>query len=388
MKKIAFISISVILMTLLAVFVYTTTRTEPQANQQAMQAPPVTVTNPVIRDVNEYYEFTGYTQAVEDVEIRARVSGYLQEINFHDSTDVKKGDLLFVIEPDPYIANRDQAQAELISAKAELQRTSTDLERLEKAAESNAVSRQQVTRMQAEKQKAQAEVKRAEAALKKAELDLSYTKIKSPIDGRVGRNLVDTGNLVGQGNNTLLTTVVKLQPIYIYFDVSEQVLNEYFLNHSPNGNGSNQAFYAGTPNSSDFPHKGHLNFIANKVDRATGTIMVRGQVPNQDRTLLPGMFVRVKVPARTIKNAVLVKETAINSDIGGKFVYVLDKDNIPQRTFIQLGKKIDQYRVVTAGLNGTESYVLKGFHSIRPNSPVSPVHENETLSSKHQTAKN
>ncbi len=376
-KAVFFLTIILMALAVIITFIYVTGRKgNKKRAQQQMQTPPVTVSKPVIRDVNNFYEFTGYTEAIESVKIRARVKGFLETIEFEDSSDVNKGEVLFTIEPYTYRARVQEAEAQLKSSMAEFQRAETDLKRVRKAAETNAVSQQEVTKMKAQRDKAEAAIMAAEAALSQAKLDLSYTKIESPISGRVGRNLVDAGNLVGAGKYTMLTTVVKLQPIYVYFDVGEDILTEFFMNNRPNGNDKGKhKVLAKLPQEKGYHHKGYLDYIANEVDPSTGTIRLRGVIDNDNKKLLPGMFVQIKVPAGISKDAVLVKEIAVNSDIGGKFVYVLDENNVPRRSFVELGRQMGELRVIKSGIKKDETYVVKGFHMIRPNQPVQPIAE-------------
>ena len=195
--------------------------------------PVVTVQTPVVQDVEDYYDFTGNTAAVEQVDIRARVEGFLTGIHFTDGQDVNAGDLLFTIEPNEFIDIRDQAQSQLLASNAELTRAQLDYERIEKAVQSNAVSKQDLSTAKANRDKAKAQVISAAAVLNNANLNLSYTHITSPVTGRVSRRFVDIGNLVGANENTLLATVVRMQPMYVYFNVSEEILDQYFMNHSP-----------------------------------------------------------------------------------------------------------------------------------------------------------
>ncbi len=334
---------------------------------------PVTVAMPVTQDVESYYEFTGNTAAVEQVDIKARVTGFLQKIYFTDGAEVNKGDLLFTIEPNSYDARRDQATAQLMAAKADLERAQLDYERMEKAIQNNAVSKQDLTTKKAQRDQAQANVMSAQADLQNAELNVSYTRITSPIAGRVSRRLVDVGNLVGAGEQTLLATVVRMQPMYVYFNVSEELLYTHFINRLPDGENEPQKIQIGFAGSNDYPYDGFLDYIDNKVEPTTGTVSLRGQIPNAEKQLLPGMFVRVRVPAGVKKDAVLIEEQAVQSDLGGKYVLTVGAQNIVQYNRVQLGRKVDGKVVVASGLDKMARYIVGGFHFARPGAPVIPM---------------
>lgn len=345
--------------------------TKPDFAQPPMPTPIVTVAKPQTRAITDYHEFTGATSAVEQVDIRARVRGYLEKIHFVDGSDVRMGDLLFEIEPETFQAQRDQAFALLKSSEAELLRAELDLNRVLEAVKTNAVSQQQVTTRQAEHDKANASVMAYKAALAEAEYNLSYTRIHCPIDGRISRRMVDVGNLVGAGEQTLLATVVKLQPIYVSFDVSEGLLLEKLGMNSINAQSAIK-FHVGLENESDYPHEGLLNYMDNMVDADTGTILLRGELPNSDMRMLPGMFVRVKVPVGAESDAVLVDERALGTDLGGKYLLLVGKDNIVERRPVVIGREIDRMRVVKSGLSTEDTYILKGLQFVFPGMEVSP----------------
>jgi RND family efflux transporter MFP subunit len=338
-------------------------------------APVVIIKTPEVKDVENYCEFTGNAAAVQQVDIEARVEGYLTSIDYIDGADVDKGDLLFTIEPDSFHAAVQQAQAQVLSSQAELNRAQLDYARVEKAIQTNAVSKQDVSTKKAQLDQAQASVKAAEAALENAELNLSYTRIVSPISGRVSRRLVDVGNLVGAGENTLLATVVQTKPIYVYFNVSEGLLEQQFFFNLLSSGPANvrPPLYAGLIGQQGYPYKGTIDYIDNSVDSATGTIVVRGEIPNSENNLLPGMYMRIKVPVGVAKDAVVIDEQAIVSDIGGKYVLVVDANNIVQKRSVKLGTEIDGSVVIESGINSTERYIISGFHFARPGSPVTPM---------------
>lgn len=327
------------------------------------------------RDLTEYHDFTGTTVAIDSVNIQARVEGYLQDIHFEDGSYVEKGQLLFTIEPADYIAARDQAASRLKAAQAELERARLDFERMQQAVQTNAVSQQDLSRSQAAFQTAEAAVTEAKAALERAELELSYTEIRSPISGKVGRHLVDVGNLVSSGGaeKTLLTTVVDIDPIHVVFYAGERWLQLPFLNKLLSASAdASVPFMAGLSTEQGYPHTGQIGYIDNTVDPMTGTILVRGLLPNENRMLLPGMFMRVRVPGDVRKDAILVQEEAIITDLNGKYLLVIGQDNVLQRRSIQLGLSEGTLREITDGLTGDEAYVISGQHKVRAGSQVEP----------------
>ena len=242
--------------------------------------PQVTVANPERRDVQMYAEFTGKTRAIEYAEIRARVAGALDEMRFTPSSLVNAGDVLFIIEPEPYESAFEEAQAALASSESELARAESDLERLQLAIQSNAVSQQDLDRAQATRDQAEAAVMAARARLDNARINLGYTRVTTPVSGRASRNLVDLGNLVGAGEPTLLTTVTRIDPIYVYFDAPEQAVLDFLLARRDTTLSEEEVSRVGrvfvaTAGDTDFPHEGEIDFIDNTVDPATGTIELR-----------------------------------------------------------------------------------------------------------------
>jgi RND family efflux transporter MFP subunit len=347
---------------------------EPRPQAPMQQPPAVPVALPEVRDVEDFYEFTGNVEALKKVDIRARVEGFLLTVDFNDGQHVNQGDLLFTIEPNEYIDARDQAKAQLLSDKAALLSAQLDYERTEKAIQTNAVSKQQLTTAKATRDKAQAQVMNAESQLNNANLNLSYTRIVSPLKGKISKRLVDPGNLVGAGTKTLLTTVVQTQPIYVYFNVSDVVLQQYFLAQNiENPKARKQKVQVGFPDQNDYPFEGFLDFIDNKIDPNTGTILMRAQMPNKEEKLFPGMYVRIRLPSGIQKNSILVQEKALNSDIGGKYLFTVDPNNIVHTNYVKLGRKIGDFIVILSGLNSNQKYVLSGFHLLRPGSAIKPM---------------
>jgi RND family efflux transporter MFP subunit len=338
--------------------------------------PEVTVSTPTQRDVTIVHEFVGTTQARESVEIRARVQGYLEEMAYEPSSFVRKGDLLFVIEPEPYQAQRDRAEAGLKAAEAGLRRAESDLDRLEQAVRTNAVSQQEVTRARAERDQASAAMLESQAVLTNAEIQLEYTAIKSPIDGLVSRNLVDLGNLVGAGESTLLTTVRRIDPLFAYFEVSErfmaQILEQRGGHKDPGTDAEIPA--ALVLKETGLVIEGRVDSVDNTVDPATGTIQVRAVFPNSDAKVFPGFFVHVRLPGELLEDAVLVEETALGTDLGGRYVMVVaGSENIVEKRYVEPGPlQEDKTRVVLEGLDPGERYITVGLQRARPGMPVTP----------------
>ncbi len=347
--------------------------TKPTITQPPMPPSIVTVANPISQTIMEEELFTGTTEAAQTVEIKARVEGYLQHIHFIDGADIKKGDLLFEIEPNSFEDKRDQAIAAFKSSEAELTRAQSDFERVQASAETNAVSQQTLTSKIADLEKAKATVISAQAALKDAELQLSYTKITSPIDGRISRRLVDEGNLVGSGDRMHLATIVQLSPIYVHFYASENLIINNSLTSS--GDSKAHAFAIGLNSETGYPYEGTLNYQDNTVNQETGTILMRGELPNEDKKFLPGMFVRVRVPTGERPNTLLVQDAALSTDLDGKYLLLVNNDNVVERCPVEIGSQEGDMRVILSGLSIGDRYITKGIQSAFPGSKVVPQPE-------------
>jgi len=344
-----------------------------EVTTEAPPPPEVTVAAPEQRDVTNYLEFTGQTRAFEAVEIVARVPGVLEEMHFNPSSMVSKGDLLFVIEPEPYVAARDAADADVKTWEAELVRAKADLERLELAIQTNAVSAQEVDRARADVQQAEANLLGAKAHLVEAEISLGYTQVRSPISGMVSRNLVDLGNIVGSAGNTVLTTVMQLKPIFAYFDMSEQyVLESLEANDATVQQRPDVPAHLGLANEEGWPHAGRLDYVDNTLDTSTGTIQVRAVFPNERGELFPGLFARIRFPASEEPGALLVSEQAIGTDLGGKYLLIVGEDNVVELRHVELGALEGDMRVIRSGLAANERYIINGLQRARPGLPVTP----------------
>ncbi len=339
----------------------------------AMPPPAVTANQPAQHEVVEWDEYPGRLDSVDMVEVRARVSGYLQSVHFKDGAEVKKGDLLFVIDPRQYQADLDRATADLSQAEAHFELMSNDLDRAERLLKSKAISEEEADSRSKAKREAESVILSARASVERAKLNMEYTHITSPIDGRIGRKLITEGNLVNgnQGQSTLLTTIVSIDPLYCYFDADEQSMLKY-QQLAREGKGDN--FRDGKvvcelelANETGFPHKGLLDFVDNRIDPATGTMRVRGVFPNPapDRLLQPGYFARIRVPGSGKYQALLIPDLAIGTDQGQKFVFVINNDTVEYRT-VKLGPLSDGLRVVREGLHSNDWVIVNGLMSIRP----------------------
>ncbi len=348
---------------------------EAQAARE-VKPPKVTVTTPARADVTTYQEFTGYTKAFETVEIRARVKGFLHAVHFEPSAKVTKGQLLFEIDPAPYQATLDRTIASLGIAKAERDKTKWSLDRIQELYERDAANEREVQDAKADLDLAEAKIAAALAEIKAAELDLGYCQVISPIEGRISRSLVDAGNLVGAGESTLLTTVAGMNPTYAFFNVGEEVVIR-FLNKLKENNGRTgdvSKVYLGLLGSDDYPFEGIIDYIDNTVDRTTGTVPLRGVFKNESWDLYPGLFARIRLPGKVLKDAVLVRDDAVGTDLGGKYIYVVSpEDNVVHQTRVLLGPLLDNgWRVVSEGMDGSEQYIAVGLMRARPDMPIEP----------------
>jgi RND family efflux transporter MFP subunit len=339
---------------------------------QAPPTPKVTVAVPVSRVVTTYGEFTGRTVSVEAVDIRARVQGYLKSLHFRPGTDVTKGDLLFVIEPDLYEARVQRAEADLSRAEATAKAADEQLEITQTIFQRNAGSKADLVQKTQARDEARAAVARARADLAAAQLDLSYTRIFAPISGRIDRNYVDVGNLVGSGEASILAKIVREQPIYAYFDVSERDLLYYrdLLRSSGMGrDGQPIPVDLGLSSEDGYPHAGTLDYSSNQVDPSTGTIELRAIFPNKRNLIFPGLFVRLRVPFTTAPS-LLVPDDAVLVDQAGRYVLVVGADDVVQLRRVKPGALSDGMRVIESGLAPTDRVVVSGLQRARPGAKV------------------
>lgn len=337
--------------------------------------PPVTVAKPVVKDVVEYDDFIGRFEPVDQVDIRARVSGYVDKIHFADGSVVKAGDLLFTIDQRPYQAALDEAQASLESAKARVDFAQGDVVRAENLRKSGNITGQIYDERAQTLATAQADVNRAQATLNRAKLDLQFTEIRAPIAGRMSRHLVSLGNLVN-ANDTVLSNIVSMDPINFYFDVDErsflayQKLSTGSLRTSNDG-ALNEVLVA-TSDENEPTHKGHLDFTDNRLDNASGTIRARAILENKDLSLVPGLFGRIRILGSDKYKGILVPEDALGSDQDRRVVYVVGADNTISLQPVRVGSRVDGYRVIRMGLKGDETIVVNGLMRVRPGIKIDP----------------
>jgi membrane fusion protein, multidrug efflux system len=337
-----------------------------------MPPPSVSVAAALEREVHPSEDFTGRVEATGSVEIRPRVSGYIQRVNFREGSEVRKGDVLFVIDQRPYRAEVARTEAELARARAQAGLGKSEVARAHKLLEARAISQGEFDQRVANEAEARAGVGAAEAALEMARLNLEFTEVRAPIAGRAGQALVTVGNLVGPGT-TVLTTVVSLDPVYVYFQGDEQV---YLRSADLAQRGRNAAalpVFVGLAHEADFPHEGRLDFVDNQVDPATGTIRSRAVLSNADRAFTPGLFARVRLVGSGTHKAVLVDDKAILTDQDRKYVYLLGPENRAQRRDIKVGRLADGLRIVTEGLAAGDPVIVHGVQKVFfPGMPVQP----------------
>ncbi len=342
----------------------------------AVQAPHVTVAQVVKRPVTDFDEFTGKFVAVERVEMRPRVSGYISNVSLEAGHEVKKGDVLFTIDQRPYQAELKRAQAELARARTQLALSKSERERAVKLLEQHAISREELDSRVAGNEQAEANVQAASAALDTAALNLSFTQVRSPISGLVSREEVTAGNLVTAGQ-TLLTTVVSVDNIYVEFEGDEQVYLKYAAlvrkgELAGTRGDSTSPVWVGLANESGTPHEGKLVFMDNALDPQTGTIRARALLDNKDRRFTPGLFARVKLVSSAKYDALLVNDSAIGTDQNVRYVFALDPDNKVQYRPVKLGPLVDGLRVVREGLTAGDLVVVNGLQRVRPGVQVAP----------------
>ena len=349
----------------------------------SLPPPEVAVGPPVEQPATEYFETTGRTAAVEEVDVRARVGGYLIKVNFEDGHDVKAGDVLFEIDPRPYDADVMRAQGDVAKWQAQLRKADADVARNTRLLPKGAASERELEQSVASKESAQAEITSAQARLADAKLNLEFASIVAPIDGRASRTSVTKGNLiqvVAQNNSTPLTTLVKMDPIYVYFDVDERtILRVREHNRSrgtiPQGGdirALNVPVEIGLVGESGFARKGVIDFIDNRVDPTTGTMQTRGSFDNKDGVLTPGMFVRVRVPIDQRDKALFVPERAIGTDQGNKYLLTVTPQNVVEYHPVTLGVQSGSLREILTGLQPGTSVIIDGIQRARPGITVNP----------------
>jgi RND family efflux transporter MFP subunit len=348
---------------------------------QPTQPPPTATTAKVVnRRVADWEEFTGRFQAVDSVEIRPRASGYIEQVLFKEGQLVKKDDVLFLIDPRPYQADFDRAQAGVALARSQLDLAKLEAERAQQLQQSGAVSREELDARLSQLNQQRASLAAAQAELKAAELMLSFTRVGAPVDGRVSRAEVTRGNLVtgGSSGGTLLTTVVSVDPIYVYFEGDERAYLNYQAlirsGHPSVTRAGRNTVRVGLANESGFPHVGYMDFVDNQVNVSTGTIRARAVLENRDGRFTPGLYARVQLFGSVERDAVLVDDRAIGVDQSQRFVLALGENNALEYRVVQTGRLVDGLRVISGAVGPEDVIVIEGLQRLRPEMQVTPKH--------------
>ncbi|WP_040674496.1 efflux RND transporter periplasmic adaptor subunit [Rhizobium grahamii] len=340
--------------------------------------PKVNVAQPLQQPVVEYFELTGNTDAINAVDIEARVQGFLETIDYKDGTAVKKGDKLFTIQRDTYKAQVDQAQAQLASQQASQVGAKQEYDRQVNLMKQEVTTQTAVDSAKATLDEANANILNAQASLDLANINLGYTEVVAPFDGTVTDHLVDIGALVGVSGPTKLATIVQTDPLYVYFNVSEAQVLMIKQSLAKAGRKLTQADLPSIPveiglgDEEGYPHKGHLDYVAPQVDASTGTLSVRGIIDNKEHALLPGLFVRVRVPVAHQDKALLVRDDAIGTNQQGNYVLVLGKDDVIEQKVVKIGHRNGSMRVIESGLDAGDWVVMAGIQRAVPDMKVTP----------------
>ena len=349
---------------------------EGVAQNAAPQAPVVSAADVVVKSISQWDSFNGRIEAVESVQLRPRVSGYIDKVNYTDGQEVKKGEVLFTIDDRTYRAALEQAQATLARAKTQASLARSEANRTDKLVNTNLVSREEWEQRRAAATQAQADIRAAQAAVDAAQLNLDFTKVTAPIDGRASRALITSGNLVTAGDSaSVLTTLVSQKTVYVYFDVDESTYLHY-QNLARSGQGASSNHLAlpveiGLVGEEGYPHQGKVDFLDNQLTPSTGTIRMRALLDNAQRQFTPGLFARVRLPGSAEFNATLIDDKAVLTDQDRKYVYVVDKEGKARRRDITPGRLADGLRIVQQGLKPGDKVIVDGLQKVfMPGMPV------------------
>lgn len=357
----------------------------PGVPPPAPSPPLVTVSRPLQEEVTDYRHFTGRMEAVETAEVRARVRGFLQAVHFREGTEVRKGEILYEIDPRTFQAELERAQAEVKRLEPQFQLAATEAERAERLRGTGAVSQEEYVQRVTAREAGRAALQQARAAAESARLELEFTTVRAPIDGRIGRTLVTEGNLVGSNEPTLLTTIVRVDPVYVFFEAAERDFLEYQrLIREQGAAAAAEAkvpVHVGLAAQDGYPHRGVLNFRDNRVDPGTGTILLRGELPNPDRLLVPGLFARVRVPVGGPRPRLLVPEVALSADQRGPYLLVVGPDDRVARRAVRPGASLEGRAVIEEGLASDDWVIVNGLQRARPGTKVEPVRESGAAAS-------
>ena len=350
-----------------------------QPKPQPPPPPKVTVAQPVQQTVTDSLDLTGNTQAIYTVQLVARVVGYLEKVLFQDGQRVKKGQPLFVIQQNTYQDNLRQAEAAILQYRAQLQWTESQLDRYSNLIQHNAAARSDVENWKFQRDTAVANLRAAEAQRDLAKLNLGYTLVTAPFDGRMDRRLVDPGNLVGSGGSTVLAQINQIDPLYVYFNISDLDLARLLkVTRGIPGStdGRKWPVHAGLPSEDGYPHQGYLDFAAINLTTTTGTLLMRGVLPNTDGKILPGLYTRVRVPLEQ-RSAMLVPEVAVGHDQQGDYLLVVNDKNVVERRGVTTGPSVESRRVIATGLSGGEWVIVNGLLKAAPGRQVTPEREGD-----------
>lgn len=360
-----------------AVLVFQSPSAQATAGAAQPQAVPVSVAAVLQQDISLWDEFSGRLEAVQRVDIRPRVAGAVQAVHFREGSLVKQGDLLITVDPAPYAAEVDRADAQVAAAQARVSYTRSELERATRLLQESAIAQREHDERQNAQREADANLRAAQAALQAARLNLGYTQVRAPVAGRVGRIEVTVGNLVASGAGApVLTTLVSVSPIYASFDSDEQIVVKA-LQDLKSGTSARALIeripvQMGTGTSGGTPHAGKLQLIDNQVDAKSGTVRVRAVFDNADGDLIPGQFARIRMGQARSSQAILINERAVGTDQNKKFVLVVGEGNKAEYREITLGAPVEGLRVVTSGLKAGETIIVNGLQRVRPGAVVAP----------------
>jgi RND family efflux transporter MFP subunit len=362
-----------------------------QDNRYVAPPPPVvTVAPPVQQPVTRYLETTGNTTAINSANLVARVSGFLQEIAYQDGSFVKKGQHLFTIEPEPYRLRVQQAEAAEAAAQASLRQAESDFDRQTELATRQVASKAALDTATANRDGARARLEQAKVDTQTAKLNLSYTQVTAPFDGVVTARQVSVGELVGAGGPTVLATIVQLEPIYVNFNVSErevQRVRAWLASHGKRSTDLKGAtIEIGLQTEKGYPHKGELDYAAPNINQGTGTLAVRGVLANEGRVLLPGYFVRVRVPGDA-RPELLVPDAAVGTDQSGRYLLVVNREDVVEQRKVEIGPVVGDLRVVDSGLKPEDRVVVAGLLRVVPGQKVSPQTQAAAAAAAAQAAK-
>ncbi len=358
--------LSILIFSILILFAFVSCKDKTKTT---VTTPTVTVEKAISKTIPVYYDFVGNTQSIQSVNITARVEGYLTERNFKDGQNVNKGDLLFVIDPRTYEASLDEAKAQLEKDRAAYNYSIEQVVRYQPLVKKQYITTDEYDQYVTQSDEALAAVKADEAQVVQAELNLSYCYMRAPFSGRIGRRMVDVGNLVGvAGQDNTLATLVKLDPIYVYFSPTERdiaILTQQY-------NKGKLKAYVVLPDEKIYPEEGYVDFIDNTVDESTGTLTMRAVIPNPEKIILPGQYTKIRLYVDDKPNAVLVPQKAVLSQQGDNLVYVLGKDNKVKSTEVTIGSEYKQYTVINKGLKAGQVIVTDGVQKIQDGVEVDP----------------